>query len=334
MGQLKTLYFVLLVFCFFHAKVAISHPTMVDSNPSQVKVGTNADNSKAESKNTSSETIPAEQNNQATHSASQEGKTEDRKPIYIAIIIDDLGYKANLDRQAIALPGNLTYAFLPHAPFTSELAEKVHKQKREVMLHLPMQSHNKVNLGPGAITDDMNETEFNQTLQESLASVPHAKGVNNHMGSLITSSEEKMHWLMKNIAVKDLFFIDSRTTTETVAEKTANQYQIPNTRRNVFLDHYRTEKDIEYQFNRLIKLAKKYGSAVGIGHPFKSTLKILEKKLPELEQQGIQLISASELIAYQQHQGEKSWQMSLSHSQKVVKNSKPLPSSTCCEEPK
>jgi len=253
------------------------------------------------------------------------------KTYYVAIIIDDLGYKARMDSRAVNLDGNITYAFLPHAPFTPKLAEKVHAQDREVMLHLPMQSHEHIHLGPGAITEDMDEIQFTQALKKSLESVPHAKGINNHMGSLITSNEERMHWLMKNIAANELFFIDSRTTSKTVAEKIAQQYDLPNTRRNVFLDHDHNPKAINYQFNRLIKLAKKYGSAVGIGHPFELTLTILEKRIPELENHGIKLISASQLIAYQQNKGEKSWQMSLSHSPKVVKNSKQLPLSTCCD---
>jgi len=258
----------------------------------------------------------------------------EKKPIYIAIIIDDLGYKTDMDTRAVNLPGKFTYAFLPHAPLSSKLAKRVHSQNREVMLHLPMQSYSHSHLGPGAITADMDQQLFSKTLQDSLKSIPHVKGINNHMGSLITSDEERMHWLMKNLSDQELFFIDSRTTAKTVAEKTAQLYDLPSTRRNVFLDHDRDAKDINYQFDRLIKLAKKYGSAVGIGHPFDLTLTILEKRIPELEKHGITLISASEVIAFQQTQqnkGEKSWQMSLSHSPKVVKNSKPSPLSTCCE---
>ncbi len=222
----------------------------------------------------------------------------DKKPKtnYVAIIIDDLGYKIKHDQRAVQLPGKVTFAFLPHTPHVKKLAETVHSKGNEIMLHLPMQSVETLYLGPGALTNSMNEQEFKHSVLKSIQSIPYVKGINNHMGSLMTSQKESMQWLMDEVTKTDLFFVDSRTTADTVAEQTANQYNIRNTRRNVFLDHERNRPAIEFQFERLIRLAKKNGSAVAIGHPFPETLKILEEKIPQLEAAGIQLITVSELI--------------------------------------
>lgn len=219
---------------------------------------------------------------------------------YIAIIIDDLGYKLKQDQRAVNLPGQVTFAFLPHTPHIKTLTETAHANGNDIMLHLPMQATMETfYLGPGALLNNMAEEEFKQSLLKSIHSIPYIKGINNHMGSLITSQKEPMKWLMDEISKTDLFFVDSRTTVKTLAEKTANQYQIKNTRRNVFLDHELNRPAIEFQFNRLITLAKKNGSAVAIGHPFKETLDVLEDKIPQLKAAGIQLISASELIHQQ-----------------------------------
>jgi polysaccharide deacetylase 2 family uncharacterized protein YibQ len=216
---------------------------------------------------------------------------------YIAIIIDDLGYKFKQDQRAINLPGQVTFAFLPHTPYLNELAESANKNGNDIMLHLPMQATMEtLYLGPGALVKGMTEEEFKRSVIKSIQSIPHIKGVNNHMGSLITSQKDSMNWLMDELAQTDLFFVDSRTTVKTLAEQTANQYQIKNTRRNVFLDHELNRPAIEFQFNRLINLAKKNGSAVAIGHPFKETLDVLEEKIPQLKAAGIELISVSELI--------------------------------------
>lgn len=220
---------------------------------------------------------------------------------YIAIIIDDLGYKYKYDQRAVNLPGQVTFAFLPHTPYLKELAAAVHSRGNDIMLHLPMEAMlDTFYLGPGALTSDMNEQQFKQSVLASIRSIPHIKGVNNHMGSLITSQRDSMQWLMDELAKTELYFVDSRTTVNTVAEQTANQYQIDNTRRNVFLDHELNRPAIEFQFKRLIKLAKKNGSALAIGHPFPETLQVLEEKIPQLKAAGIQLIPVSRLIQQQQ----------------------------------
>ena len=230
-----------------------------------------------------------------------QSKTSSHSQAYIAIIIDDLGYKLKQDQRAIKLPGQVTYAFLPHTPHLEELTSTVHEKGNDIMLHLPMQATmDTLYLGPGALLSGMSEDEFKQSVIKSIHSIPHIKGVNNHMGSLITSHQDSMKWLMDEISQTDLYFVDSRTTAKTLAEKTANQYQIKNTRRNVFLDHELNRPAIEFQFNRLINLAKKNGSAVAIGHPFKETLDVLEEKIPELEAAGVHLVSVSKLI-YQQN---------------------------------
>lgn len=219
---------------------------------------------------------------------------------YVAIIIDDLGYKSEQDQRAVNLPGQVTFAFLPHTPHLEALTETANARGNDIMLHLPMQAMMETfYLGPGALTSGMTEDEFKQSVVKSIRSIPHIKGVNNHMGSLITSQKNSMQWLMDELAQTDLYFVDSRTTVKTLAEQTANQYQVKNTRRNVFLDHELNRPAIEFQFNRLINLARKNGSAVAIGHPYSETLDVLEEKIPQLKAAGIQLISVSELIQQQ-----------------------------------
>ncbi len=233
-------------------------------------------------------------------------KNNTQTPVYIAIIIDDLGYKFKQDKRAINLPGQVSLAFLPHTPYLKPLAKKAYKKGKDIMLHLPMQAIlDTFYLGPGALKDKMTEQEFKQSVRRSIASVPHIKGVNNHMGSLITSQKTKMKWLMDELSKTKLFFVDSRTTVKTVAEQIANQYHIQNTRRNVFLDHELNLPAIEFQFNRLVKLAKKNGFAVAIGHPFNKTLDVLEEKLPLLESMGVKLIPISQLIKYQSEQKQR-----------------------------
>ena len=220
---------------------------------------------------------------------------------HIALIIDDIGDNLRLGLRAVRLPGNVTCAFLPHTTYARQLAVAAHKRSKEVMLHLPMESEEGKALGPGGLTLNMTRAEFIRTIDSDLKAIPYVSGINNHMGSLITQHPGDMLWLMQEINRHgDLFFVDSRTTEFTVAQQVAQEAGVPNLRRNVFLDNDQHPAAIAAQFSRLIALAKHRGSAVAIGHPHPNTLRFLEKQLPHLSDEGIELVSISELISFKQ----------------------------------
>jgi polysaccharide deacetylase 2 family uncharacterized protein YibQ len=230
----------------------------------------------------------------------------------IALIIDDLGNQYSHDSEAIKLPGQVTCAFLPYAPFTRSLAEQAHAARKEVMLHLPMQAVNEEPREAGELTLDMTRLQFNQTLQGDLAAVPHASGINNHKGSLLTRHPGHMAWLMQDMGRQSgLFFVDSRTTVYTVARQLANEYQIPSIDRKVFLDNEQTAGAIQAQFRRLLDIARREGTALGIGHPHEETLAVLRQELPRLADYNIRLVSVNRLIEIE-HRRKGVWQASLS----------------------
>lgn len=240
----------------------------------------------------------------------------------ISIIIDDMGNRLREGRAAIELPGKLTYAVLPHTTFSKQLATAAHNAGKEVMLHQPMEAITGNHLlGEGGITIDMTQRDIERTLRRNLASVPYTVGINNHMGSLMTRHPGNMAWLMRVLKRRgDLYFIDSKTTADSIAARVAKEHEVPSSKRNVFLDH-----DIEYtaikeQFLRLIRKAKLTGSAIGIGHPHPETIAVLQELLPELEQHNVKLIPVSEMIQYRKVWSPIVWQASLSPSRPDLKN--------------
>lgn len=219
----------------------------------------------------------------------------------VAIIIDDMGVKLSRGKKAISLPGKVTLSFLPHSPHAKQLAERAHASGKEIMLHLPMETESGRHLGPGGLTLHMTEGEVKTTTDKAVDSIPHVKGINNHMGSLLTRHPGAMEWFAQ--AVKqhgDLYFVDSRTSAHTVARQIAMEKGLPSASRDVFLDHVQNKKAIRKEFRRLLRLAKKQGFAIGIGHPHPETLAVLKKELPGLAAKGIRLISVSEMIQLQQ----------------------------------
>ena len=238
----------------------------------------------------------------------------------IAIVIDDLGKSLEAGRRAVQLPGPVACAFLPRERYTVALADAAHHNGKEVMLHLPMDSVDRRALDEGAVTLDMTEREFISTVQANLALLPHAVGINNHMGSLLTRHPGHMSWLMREIQRRQpMFFVDSRTTVATVARQLALENGVPTVDRNVFLDNDLDAEQIAFQFRRLLRLARREGGALAIGHPHPQTLALLERELPALARRGVKLVSVSELIELQQ-QGERTWQASWSPSHRDAKN--------------
>jgi hypothetical protein len=232
----------------------------------------------------------------------------------IALIIDDLGNLRGLGNRVVDLPGPVACAFLPYGKHTDVLARRAHTQRKEVMLHLPMQAVEDapVMLGKGVLTLDMTEQQFKATLAHDMAAVPYMSGLNNHMGSLLTRHPGNMAWLMQAIAGRgELFFVDSRTTSATVAEQLALEYGIPNTARNVFLDNDPAPAAVRAQFRKLVAMAKRDGTALGIGHPYPGTVAVLAEELGRLQRYGVQLLPVSRLIEMRREENT-SWQAYLS----------------------
>jgi len=239
----------------------------------------------------------------------------------IGLIIDDLGDRLEDGRRVISLPGAVTCAILPQTTFSHRLAVLAHAAGKEVMLHQPMQAVNGKAMGPGGMSMAMSRNELAKTLEANLASVPYAQGVNNHMGSLLTQHPGDMAWFMEALdAHGGLFFVDSVTTSRSVARRIAAEYRIPNLRRNIFLDHTRDPQKILHQFVHLIEEAHSVGSALAIAHPYPETLAFLQRVLPQLAGFGVELVPVSELINRTDKRREQLWQASLSPLQKAVKN--------------
>jgi len=216
----------------------------------------------------------------------------------IAIIIDDLGYQLEAGQRSIDLPGPVACAILPATPRATKLAEIAFASGKEVLLHLPLEAVTEGDVAePGRIMLDMSREEVARTLSANFKSVPHAIGVNSHRGSLLTRHPGHMGWLMEELLARDaLIFIDSYTTHKSVALQLAFERGVPAVKRDVFLDPDRSPETVAREFGRLKDLAIQNGVAVGIGHPYPSTLLLLEEELPKLAGDGIELISISEMV--------------------------------------
>ena len=223
-----------------------------------------------------------------------------RRTSYVAIIIDDLGHNFSRGLRAVNLPASLTYAILPYSTHAKRLAEIVNASGKEVMVHLPMQNLGNMSIGPGGLTSNLTRLEFRLAVSTAIFRVPHASGINNHMGSFLTQQSLPMEWLMEDIKAMELFFVDSRTTPHSVASIIAKKKNLLSSSRDIFLDNERSIYAIDKQFRKLVNLAKRRGTGIAICHPYPETLDYLEIAIPQLREEGIKIIPASNLVALRQ----------------------------------
>ena len=220
-----------------------------------------------------------------------------REPL-VAIIIDDLGADPAMMQEFLDLQLNFTAAVLPNVPHARVVAELAHANGREVLLHIPMEPRDYPTADPGeqALMVDLSTTEVQHRLRGHLQTVPWVVGANNHMGSRFTESREGMRGVLHILKDQGLFFVDSRTTADSVAIAEAERMEIAHAERDLFLDNDINEEAIRRQIRKLLEIAREQGSAIGICHPHLETYAALKKEAPGFAAAGVKLVAVSTLL--------------------------------------
>lgn len=215
----------------------------------------------------------------------------------LAIVIDDFGYRKQDDNRILELPPQVSIAILPNSPFGREMAEKAHRQGREILIHMPMAPISKQPLERDTLRPSMSAAEIDQLIKAAIARVPYAVGMNNHMGSAMTSDLTAMQHVMTSLSGSGFYFLDSVTIGSTKATQAAQGKPVRVLRRQVFLDNVQTEEETRKQLNRAVALARKQGSVIAIGHPHPSTVRALHKLVPMLPP-DIELVSPGYMLTH------------------------------------
>ena len=216
----------------------------------------------------------------------------------IAIVIDDLGGENKISHELLRWDIPLTFSILPFAPHSQTLAEEAHRRGIEVILHLPMEPHGypEIRPGEGVLLLEMDEVKLLQQLSKDIDAVPYIKGVSNHMGSRLMEDPEKLKVVFSELKRRGLFFLDSRTTPQTLGLQIAQSVGLKAMERSLFIDHSLNEEKIKQKIKRLIQVSLLNGKAIGIGHPHPSTLKSLKEMIPQIREKGIEIVPLSEVI--------------------------------------
>jgi polysaccharide deacetylase 2 family uncharacterized protein YibQ len=220
------------------------------------------------------------------------------QPPRLAIVIDDVGYSLAELKEFLALPFPLAFSVLPDLPHSREAGRLIAEAGKELLVHLPMEPSNGSDPGPGAVLTSQSDEEIRQLLERSLERLPQAVGLNNHMGSLATADRRVMGVVLEFLRSRGLFFLDSRTTVDTLGPQLAGQLGVRLLERTVFLDNENSAAYIETALKHGVRAARLRGSAVLIGHVQNVELAAeLRRLLPGLAGEGVQLVAPGVLAA-------------------------------------
>jgi len=212
----------------------------------------------------------------------------------IALVIDDVGYDLPALRRVLALRVPVAISIIPDTPHAKEAAEMAHKAGQVVMLHMPMEPENphyRERMDDSFLRGDMSEDTMKKMLLHSLGKVPYVRGMNNHMGSFLTSMPEPMAWVMQFCRDHQLFFVDSKTSPKSVASDIAASFGLTWGSRRIFLDNSVKEDDIKQAWLSAERCAKRQGGCIVIGHPHPETLNFLEQQMTHVKPKMMRVVT-------------------------------------------
>ncbi|QOR66926.1 divergent polysaccharide deacetylase family protein [Cytobacillus suaedae] len=186
----------------------------------------------------------------------------------LAIVIDDFGNNMKGTEEMLSLPIPLTVAIMPFMPTTERDAKLAHARGHEVIVHLPLEPKRgkKSWLGPGAITTDLSNEEIRKRVEEAIDNVPHAIGMNHHMGSKATEDERVMRIILEVCSERGLYYLDSKTASKSVIPKIAAELSVPYLENNMFFDHQYSSQHINKQASILVRKLENRSPLIAIGH--------------------------------------------------------------------
>ena len=215
----------------------------------------------------------------------------------IVLILDDVGFDHQPVDEAMTIDPNVNFSVLPNAARATQVATLLHQRGFEVLCHLPMEPEHfpRVSPGSGAVLTTMSNDEIARTTVANVEAVPFARGVNNHMGSRATADRRVMESVLAALP-EDMYFIDSRTTPASVAAAVAREMSVRAASRNTFLDDVASDAAVRHQLRALAREAEQQGIAIGIGHMYPVTVRVLRAAVPQLKREGFRFVRASQVV--------------------------------------
>jgi len=189
----------------------------------------------------------------------------------------------------LAIDAPLTFSAMPYPPLSKDLAFKLHQAGYRIMMHVPTQNAPPNSFsGKGQLAVNMDSTTVFKTLDDDLASVPFAKGLNNHQGGLGCDDLTLMTRMCQWAKQKGMYVVDSSSSARDKVSLACTALGMPHRKNEVFIDHQNDPNYIRNAMRQLAELAKKNGTAIGICHWHRpNTPTVVGEMIKQLKNEGI-----------------------------------------------
>ncbi len=208
-----------------------------------------------------------------TEAASEKEKNSPRQkisvtsPPTIAIVVDDVGDTENNLTQWLSINAPLTFAVMPHRPFSSSHAERLWQAGYQIIMHIPTENTKPHSFsGTGQLSLSMDRETVFRTLDADLANIPHVVGINNHQGSAGCDSLQLMTFMCEWARERGFFVVDSNSSRASKVSQAAQSLGMPRRCNEVFIDHDNNPDYIRSAMRNLAEKSRKNGVAIGICH--------------------------------------------------------------------
>ena len=210
----------------------------------------------------------------------------------VVVIIDDINAPEQL-RKIDAIPLAITPAIMPNNA-TNPQSSELHKNREVYLVHLPLQAHNFVQREHIVLTDSQSAESIAKRIADIVAQFPNVRFLNSHTGSKFTEHADSMRALLLALQKHEILFLDSKTTSKSVAREVAESLGLRILERDVFLDFDKKPQKIAKQLHLAVTIAKKRGYAIAIGHPYPETFSVLSQ--PQWKELGVAFVYLDTLV--------------------------------------
>jgi len=216
----------------------------------------------------------------------------------IGIVVTGLGLSDAATESAIqGLAGGVTLAFAPYSSKLNEWIRLARAGGHEVLINIPMEPVNypAYDPGPQTLLTSLNANGNLDRLFWALSRGTGYVGVVDFLGSRFTASREHMEPVLNALNQRGLMYLDSGSTTRSIAPAVARELKMTYAMATLTLDERASRKDIDRKFGELERRARRQKQAIGIASPYPVSLERIANWTRQLRARGFVLAPVSAL---------------------------------------
>jgi polysaccharide deacetylase 2 family uncharacterized protein YibQ len=219
------------------------------------------------------------------------------KQVRVAILIRGIG-RNSLDSNAAIenLPSAISLGFESSDEGIQQWAAKAKERGHEVIVQLPLEPMGaSANMSEEMLRSDAEPLQNMARLNTVLGRFNGPNGVTNTMGDKLLQSEKALQPILEDIKNRGLMYIAVGKRRHRLFRKIADKMNLRYGNASLVIDIQPTPDAIKKALQRLVAMARKNGSAIGIASVSNVTIEQLQAWSEELATSGVTLVPVGAL---------------------------------------